>query len=709
MAERAGDSEILRENLQQIAHGEVLTQPSPRGSGNVMHKPSSPRHRPLSPTLSTSASKLPSPRSPRRPLASKNNHKNVVNTSADGKLTVPNGSSQRSELHHGVLRGGREVQDSASDHHPHHPTPLVRDSPIKDIKTTSRAVPTTTTTTTTSTSTSSSSSSSIVLSSPSSSSTSPSSSSLSSSASLSSSSSPSSSSKAWQQQENKENKPKGRDLPVPRVPPTTTGTPSSSPQCSEDIPPFYFPLGKPQTGAVVGVAPGVEAMLQKAALEFGKLEQGKAYKQQMGQIAKACGFPLYWRILLFRAAGGDKQGFITLQSFSAMMKKLFSTCHDEASKFLRLLARPGRMILEFDDFVPLVQDVVDGHPGLSFLQDAPEFHSRYVHTVISRIFFCVNRSWSGRITVTELRKSNFLQVLAMLEDEEDINQVTEFFSYEHFYVIYCKFWELDKDHDLFIDRGDLARHNDHALNSRIIDRIFSGAVTRGKDFREGRMSYKEFVWFLISEEDKKHPTSIEYWFRCMDLDGDGVISMYEMEYFYEEQMQKMEALGIEKLPFEDCLCQMFDLVRPRVEERITLGDLKNCRMANIFFDTFFNLDKFLEHEQRDPFASARDVDAAGNEISDWDRYAAEEYDILVAEEGMNDQEEIYSRTFTRSHYEDDFEPDDDDDDDNNPPDDELAHLVDPPNPQHRLSPRLHHPPSSSSDDIYDFSTNTFGF
>ena len=42
----------------------------------------------------------------------------------------------------------------------------------------------------------------------------------------------------------------------------------------------------------------------------------------------------------------------------------------------------------------------------------------------------------------------------------------------------------------------------------------------------------------------------------MDLDGDGYISMYEMEYFYEEQMQKMEAYGIERLPFEDCLCQV---------------------------------------------------------------------------------------------------------------------------------------------------------
>lgn len=60
-------------------------------------------------------------------------------------------------------------------------------------------------------------------------------------------------------------------------------------------------------------------------------------------------------------------------------------------------------------------------------------------------------------------------------------------------------------------------------------------------------------------------SSIEYWFRCMDLDGDGVLSMYELEFFYEEQCQKLEAMAIEPLPFEDCLCQMFDLVKPEVE------------------------------------------------------------------------------------------------------------------------------------------------
>lgn len=86
---------------------------------------------------------------------------------------------------------------------------------------------------------------------------------------------------------------------------------------------------------------------------------------------------------------------------------------------------------------------------------------------------------------------------------------------------------------------------------RIIDRIFSGCVTRGtKGHHEEKMSYTEFVWFLLSEEDKNHPTAIEYWFRCMDLDGDGYLSMYELEYFYKEQMQRMEAIGIETLPYQ---------------------------------------------------------------------------------------------------------------------------------------------------------------
>ncbi|KAE8604920.1 hypothetical protein XENTR_v10014891 [Xenopus tropicalis] len=360
----------------------------------------------------------------------------------------------------------------------------------------------------------------------------------------------------------------------PNTPPPVPLTPTASPRpatpplpsnkatapVSINIPRFYFPKGLPNPGS------DYEDSIKKTEAAFSSMEEEKADIYEMGKIAKVCGCPLYWKAALFNAAGGERTGFVSVHSFIAMWRKLIQNCHDDAPKFISLLAKPGCDYLEQEDFIPLLQDIVDTHPGLTFLKEAPEFHSRYITTVIQRIFYTVNRSWSGRITLTELRRSNFLQTLALLEEEDDINQVTDYFSYEHFYVIYCKFWELDTDHDLYIDQKDLGRYNDHASSKRIIERIFSGAVTRGNAVqREGRMSYAEFVWFLISEEDKKNPTSIEYWFRCMDLDGDGVLSMYELEYFYEEQCEKMEAMGIEPLPFQDLLCQLLDLVKPEAE------------------------------------------------------------------------------------------------------------------------------------------------
>ncbi|KAG9494539.1 hypothetical protein GDO78_002063 [Eleutherodactylus coqui] len=396
--------------------------------------------------------------------------------------------------------------------------------------------------------------------------------------------------------QNKQEKKPGTPPPAPVVAPVIPRPPSPppankvtvAPSLSINIPRFYFPKGLPNPST------NNDDSIAKIEAAFSSMEDEKADIYEMGKIAKVCGCPLYWKAALFNAAGGERTGFVSVHSFIAMW-------------------RNRKQIFTYF--------FVSSHTGLELVK------------VIQRIFYTVNRSWSGRITSTELRRSNFLQTLALLEEEDDINQVTDYFSYEHFYVIYCKFWELDTDHDLYIDQKDLARYNDHASSNRIIERIFSGAVTRGNAVqREGRMSYAEFVWFLISEEDKKNPTSIEYWFRCMDLDGDGVLSMYELEYFYEEQCEKMETMGIEPLPFQDLLCQLLDLVKPEGEGRITLKDLKRCKMGHIFYDTCFNLEKYLDHEQRDPFAVQKDVDSETPEPSDWDRYAAEEYEILVAEE-----------------------------------------------------------------------------
>lgn len=50
----------------------------------------------------------------------------------------------------------------------------------------------------------------------------------------------------------------------------------------------------------------------------------------------------------------------------------------------------------------------------------------------------------------------------------------------------------------------------------------------------------------------------------MDLDCDGVVAPNEMQYFYEEQLHRMECMAQEPVLFEDIVCQMADMIGPEV-------------------------------------------------------------------------------------------------------------------------------------------------
>ena len=294
--------------------------------------------------------------------------------------------------------------------------------------------------------------------------------------------------------------------------------------------------------------------------------------------------------------------------------------------------------LEHADFRPLLRCVLDTHPGLEFLKDSPEFQDRYLETVTYRIFYSVNVAWNGKMTLRELRRSDLLEAMTHVDDEEDINKVLRFFSYEHFYVIYCKFWELDSDHDFLIDKEDLLRYGNHALTYRVVDRVFAEAPRRFVSGVKGKMGYEDFCWFVLSEEDKTTPQALEYWFRCVDLSGDGVLHPNECAFFYEEQLQRMECLSQEPVLWEDILCQMSDMLNPEVNGRITMRDLRRCKLSGNFFNVLFNLNKFIAFETRDPFMIRQEREEP--HLTEWDRFARAEYVRLSMEEeeGMADGE-----------------------------------------------------------------------
>ena len=127
---------------------------------------------------------------------------------------------------------------------------------------------------------------------------------------------------------------------------------------------------------------------------------------------------------------------------------------------------------------------------------------------------------------------------------------------------------------------------------------------------------------MLSEEDKASDVALGYWFRAVDVDGDGeemktfmfssrkkkrrekknerkknsllfsffnnnkkhqlgMLTPPEMQYFYEEQLHRMECLSQEPVAFADVLCQLHDMLSPEV--RVSERKIKFERLQIIRF------------------------------------------------------------------------------------------------------------------------------
>lgn len=140
---------------------------------------------------------------------------------------------------------------------------------------------------------------------------------------------------------------------------------------------------------------------------------------------------------------------------------------------------------------------------------------------------------------------------------------------------------------------------------------------------------------MISEEDKTSRTAIEYWFRVVDLDGNGIITPEEMRYFYEEQLSRFEYSDHALIPFSDILCQLYDMIKPETNEFTIYHFLRAPHYASVFFNSLLNLTKLIAYEERDPFQSKSDQDRFPD-FNDWDKFALNEYQRLAVDESDED-------------------------------------------------------------------------
>ena len=530
--------------------------------------------------------------------------------------------------------------------------------------------------------------------------------------------------------------------------------------------------------------------------------------------ADVCDLPTIAGPLIFAKAttskndrrDNDDDEKVTLDQFLQFWRRHVRGKASRPDRMFAVLAKDGAKSLTQSDLGPLLRYVVTTHPGLAFLAEHGEFQAKYSSTVITRLFYRANLSRTGTISKREFRDAepSIVDALFKLESTDDVNAETGYFSYEHFYVLYCQFWELDQDKDAKLTRTDLLKYGGHRLSRAIVDRVFDAAPRpfadgkcgatlrrkanlvsskRGKfrrsassnqpflamssrhrahgsltdglnspdllaelaaaaaariddddldddertngelflqddddpppsgffddhdagpkglspsSIEEDAMTYEDFVYFMLSEEDKGNEASLRYWFTCVDVDGDGVVDARDAKHFYDVQAQRMECLGHEVVPLDDVLCQMADLLNadetdaaaaavshpklpprrklPQDDDdssddgrsngvavksaqrklqrwrsrkrrsdpmclRLEVADFlqpSKIRVAGVFFDALFSLDKFVAFEQRDPFAERLKRDDPFD--TEWERFAAQEYSRLATEDDDDDDD-----------------------------------------------------------------------
>jgi hypothetical protein len=372
-----------------------------------------------------------------------------------------------------------------------------------------------------------------------------------------------------------------------------------------------------------------------------EIDHAKTFRKQ--QFMKLCKevfkIPIWLKDALFRKIALSSGMSESAPLNYTHVKKFHDACFGRLTpnrRLFELLKQNSRTnYLTLDDFANMTRYLVESHSGLEFLKQ-PEFQEFYCKTVAIRIVYTLEVKQSKRVLWQHFDRSDLGDVIRELDQVADINQVLRYFSYEHFYVLYCRFWELDTDRDQLLSLNDLKNYSQNAVSNFVLARVISGAGRKPSCSVPHKMDFEDFVYFCLSEEDKNTPSAVLYWFKVLDLDCDCVLSGYELGKCFEENQRRFAEIMGEELKFEDMLCQMLDMVGANKiklhTQGLTLADLKSCPTPANFFNMLFNVTKFLAFEHRDPFFEHQQK--LQPEKTDWDRFARQEYDRMASEVGQ---------------------------------------------------------------------------
>ncbi|MFH4977906.1 hypothetical protein AB6A40_004615 [Gnathostoma spinigerum] len=226
----------------------------------------------------------------------------------------------------------------------------------------------------------------------------------------------------------------------------------------------------------------------------------------------------------------------------------------------------------------------------------------YLDMATAKFFFMLDPKRLSKIRIMDILASRLLNELddvALISDgsfrsDGDLN----WFSAENFQRLRRTMSSLNNDDKNFLSLDEIS--NFRALTNVFIRRVFQ---VRNLNEQNG-LDWNGFCELILAIENRSDPSSIKYHFRILDVDSDGFIDSSDLLYFYkgiEEMSKEITSYDLRDIIpiFEDIRDEIFDLCRPKSEQRISMNELLSSGKGDTIVGILTDIDCLSQYENRE--------------------------------------------------------------------------------------------------------------
>lgn len=303
---------------------------------------------------------------------------------------------------------------------------------------------------------------------------------------------------------------------------------------------------------------------------------------------------------------GSEEGCVSSQILSDF---LVTCCRRSRQVLLVQSVAKATDYITSDEFIDFVMSKISNK--LTWVDEKNDFPYYYAVFIERYVFFHLDPLRTGKLLTQVLTSTTlFDDLFEILSDQKRSDEEYEenyrfsWCSLSNFWRVLAQFRKCDESWSGMLCLEECYKIRDGAFTPLFLNRVFATQKTYcGLSFQE--MDFRGFVELDVAFRTRDQPASIKWLFRVLDLRDDGYLDRYEIKLMTESMLKNMTFLeGWSNYNADDIVDEIFDMLNPTDQERISLHDVLNSGMAETAFGILIDYTTFLKFESREDEAAS---------------------------------------------------------------------------------------------------------